>query len=129
VDFSTLVASYGRRDLERARTVVAQASKLRLLAVSLRVASDLGLIAVPEELGSIVGRDTVARRIAALAGQRIRCGPLPLWKRMYKELLLTQKHDRPGEQLLHLWRVSILWRLSKAARVSSRRAQRSERAP
>ena len=82
---------------------------------------------MPDELASVARSDTTARRIGILVGERIVRGPLPLWKRMYKEFVLAQKHDRLAAQLLHLWRVSVLWRLSKAVRVRSRRASRRSR--
>jgi hypothetical protein len=127
MDFSALVSMLAGRDIERAGAAVRQAGKLRLLAVSLHVAADLGLLSVPDELAAIVGSDATARRIGKLAGERILRGPLPLWKRIYKELLLARKHDRVGAQLLHLWRVSVLWRLSKAVRAGSRRAAKRSR--
>jgi hypothetical protein len=129
VDFSTLVSTCSGRDLDRATAAVRQSGKLRLLSVSLDVASDLGLLSLPDELAPLARSDAIARRIAELTVERIRRGPLPLWKRMYKEVLLAQKHDRFSAQVLHLWRVSVLWRLSKAVRVVSRRAQRSQSGP
>lgn len=124
-DFAALICMHDEYDLDRWLAAIRDANKVRVLAISLHVAMELGMINPPPALMSVANADPVAARVGHLLVERLQSGEktLSAWKRAKRAALLTRKHDTITSQLVHFWRVDVLWRLSRLMRYRSRRAR------